>query len=295
MYIQYGGILGPNNYGGRLTGACGNCNGVYGDDDPLTSSCLLGSDNQCVVPGSCPYYAGRRKREAQPEPFVLTEADKTKYGADNFCGLLNKADGPFGECIGANDTTITTTFDNCVFDGAAMRGDMETICSSLSEAETACEEAGHTVTTWRTVDLCLPNCPANSAFNRKMSGCQPTCEQRTVDAANCDLPTVAGCECDAGFIYTASKCIPVADCDICANTNCSNGGECYSVDGKPVCDCPPNFSGDLCEIVGDPCDPNPCQNGGTCSKNELGEADCACTGSFSGPLCNFGSATTCTD
>ncbi|XP_074657932.1 uncharacterized protein LOC141910943 [Tubulanus polymorphus] len=127
-----------------------------------------------------------------------------------------------------------------------------------------------------------------------MSGCQPTCEQRTVDAANCDLPNSAGCECDAGFIYTASRCIPVADCDICTNTNCSNGGECYSVDGKPVCDCPPNFSGDLCEIVGDPCDPNPCQNGGTCSKNELGEANCACTNSFAGPLCKFGIDATAT-
>ncbi|XP_074657346.1 zonadhesin-like [Tubulanus polymorphus] len=154
LYVRYGGRSGPNNLGGRLTGLCGNCNGNYADDNPATASCLLGIDNQCVVPGSCVASVGRRKRQAPAEPFVLTEADKTKYGADNFCGLLNKADGPFGECIGANDTTITTTFDNCVFDAAAMRGNIEAICSSLTEAETACEEAGHTVTAWRTADLC---------------------------------------------------------------------------------------------------------------------------------------------
>ena len=59
----------------------------------------------------------------------------------------------------------------------------------------------------------------------------------------------------------------------------------------PICFCPEGFSGDFCEIGGvDPCDPNPCENGATCTQIGSGEDDfeCTCIPGFVGRLCNRG-------
>jgi hypothetical protein len=59
--------------------------------------------------------------------------------------------------------------------------------------------------------------------------------------------------------------------DPCIHGICVPGeGENYS------CDCDAGYSGDLCEINTNDCDPNPCQNSGVCTDG-VGDYDCDCS------------------
>jgi len=63
--------------------------------------------------------------------------------------------------------------------------------------------------------------------------------------------------------------------DLCNPNPCQNGGTCRN--GQ--CSCPAGFIGTRCETR-DLCNPNPCQNGGTCNNGA-----CTCPAAFTGPRC----------
>jgi EGF-like domain len=74
------------------------------------------------------------------------------------------------------------------------------------------------------------------------------------------------------------------DCvnDICTPNPCRNGGTCSRT--GTLCTCPAGFSGANCQI--DACSPNPCQHGGVCSRTAQG-ASCSCgsgSSGYNGPL-----------
>ncbi len=52
-----------------------------------------------------------------------------------------------------------------------------------------------------------------------------------------------------------------------------------------TCDCEPGFTGALCEVVIDQCDPNPCLNGGSCVQETFPSLRCECLPNFSGNFC----------
>ncbi|PIC20694.1 hypothetical protein B9Z55_025802 [Caenorhabditis nigoni] len=69
----------------------------------------------------------------------------------------------------------------------------------------------------------------------------------------------------------------------CANHECHNNGTCLvSQEGAATCLCRNGFTGDRCEL--DVCSAVPCQNGGVCRSNN-GIAYCECPPAFSGLLC----------
>lgn len=77
------------------------------------------------------------------------------------------------------------------------------------------------------------------------------------------------CICPAG--YTGSG-VGQAGCvrgafDPCAPNPCQNGGSCSpnSLGTSFSCTCPPGTMRPLCTISTDPCSHSPCQNGGTCT------------------------------
>ncbi|XP_031558160.1 protocadherin Fat 4-like [Actinia tenebrosa] len=90
------------------------------------------------------------------------------------------------------------------------------------------------------------------------------------------------------------------------NSPCLNGGECsseiqatgntFAVNTIPLvflsadfawrytCRCKPGFTGSKCEQNMNDCDPNPCQHGGSCLKNQ-NTFKCVCPGGYTGSLC----------
>ena len=69
--------------------------------------------------------------------------------------------------------------------------------------------------------------------------------------------------------------------DDCDPNPCQNGGTCNDLIGGFSCICVPGVNGDNC--IND-CDPNPCQNGGTCN-NLIGGFSCTCVPGFTGDSC----------
>ena len=75
--------------------------------------------------------------------------------------------------------------------------------------------------------------------------------------------------------------------DPCENEPCQNGGTCNSnADQTFTCNCHPAHTGSLCQNLTDPCTLDPCLNGGTCTN--IGESSymCDCGIEFTGQDCS---------
>lgn len=102
----------------------------------------------------------------------------------------------------------------------------------------------------------------------------------------CSIPKCKKCnkkknrckKCQRGYAPSKNKksCNPKPE-DPCKPNPCLNGGTCSN--GK--CSCPTGFKGDKCQTP-DPCTPNPCQNGGTCT-----DGKCSCPPGYSGDKCEI--------
>lgn len=85
----------------------------------------------------------------------------------------------------------------------------------------------------------------------------------------------------------------------CASGPCQHHGTCTDGDGTYTCDCPILFEGDNCEVhcacpsAHCTATRNPCQNGGTCSESNIGQAECGCADGYIGSFC--GVVDPCTD
>uniref|UniRef100_UPI00358F3622 EGF-like repeat and discoidin I-like domain-containing protein 3 isoform X2 n=1 Tax=Myxine glutinosa TaxID=7769 RepID=UPI00358F3622 len=111
------------------------------------------------------------------------------------------------------------------------------------------------------------------------------------------------CVCPPGYIDL--HCLIKATSGACDLNPCANGGTCESVARGDslddfTCNCPKWFRGLTCELemdttmaseVMDPCNPNPCFNGGWCDTPDLdveGSATvvtCKCPAGYEGPRC----------
>ena len=72
----------------------------------------------------------------------------------------------------------------------------------------------------------------------------------------------------------------------CDPNPCQNGGQCVDQDNSYKCLCQEGFSGTNCELGlrNNPCDANPCQNGGQCTAVD-GKPVCTCPEEFEGEFC----------
>ena len=61
------------------------------------------------------------------------------------------------------------------------------------------------------------------------------------------------------------NCIPTDLYPCQRQSPCENHASCVNnVLGGYTCQCPDGYTGDICDTEVNECDPNPCQNGGTC-------------------------------
>jgi len=75
--------------------------------------------------------------------------------------------------------------------------------------------------------------------------------------------------------------------DDCDPNPCENNGTCTDGENSFTCDCVDGFTGDTCETDIDECLSFPCLNGGTCSDG-INSFTCNCTADFTGPTCATG-------
>lgn len=123
------------------------------------------------------------------------------------------------------------------------------------------------------------------------------------DSDNC---TVDACDPLTGFCVAppvdcpeGQLCDPdsgeCTESDPCQPNPCVNGGACSNVGGMAVCSCPPGWTGEHCEIDIDECASNPCLHGDCVDL--VNAYQCICLPGWSGTDCDVPEVPTynCTD
>ncbi|CAG2185964.1 unnamed protein product [Mytilus edulis] len=74
----------------------------------------------------------------------------------------------------------------------------------------------------------------------------------------------------------------------CEPNPCNNGGTCTELTADSInCDCDPAWIGDKCDDpVPNPCEPNPCNNAGTCTELTADSINCDCDPAWIGDKCD---------
>ncbi|KAF7207355.1 zonadhesin-like, partial [Nothobranchius furzeri] len=199
----------PGEYFNKVCGMCGNYNSNSSDDNlmpnkkPAKDAIELGnswkSDGDSD-PGCKP--------DTRPDvhPNCTTE-EEVSYElqcanvifSDRFkpCHSLVPPSAFLGNCI----------YDMCEYDGM-----QATLCDNVEAYAQACQSAGATIS-WRNNTFCPLPCPPNSHYSDCTAPCPPTCSD--LFPMFCHLPPttcVEGCQCNAGFVLSDSKCVPLDKC-----------------------------------------------------------------------------------
>nr|XP_032660607.1 IgGFc-binding protein-like [Chelonoidis abingdonii] len=198
----------PNTYTKALCGLCGNSNQSPGQDLTMRDGSqatnavqfaeswkvgdIPGCSSSCT--GDCP---------------VCSEAQKQPYKADQYCGVITRGDGPFRQCHGAIEPA--PFFNDCLSDTCKYKGHHSALCDAIGAYVTACQAGGIQIGPWRTASFCSPTCPRNSHYELCGSGCPATCHGLSAPDG-CNAPCAEGCFCDAGFLLSGDRCVPVAQC-----------------------------------------------------------------------------------
>lgn len=72
----------------------------------------------------------------------------------------------------------------------------------------------------------------------------------------------------------------------CASNPCKNGAQCLDYVNEFTCLCPPGWTGKTCDVDINECSSNPCKNKGQCV-TELNGYRCKCKPAFSGTNCEI--------
>jgi hypothetical protein len=127
------------------------------------------------------------------------------------------------------------------------------------------------------------NCSVNPCFN-------VTCENNGICSVVSIPDGTYSWFCKCPVTHFGNKCQFNTDTfgignritDACQPNPCQNGGTCVRTAGGKTCTCADGFSGTNCET--DVCQTNPCQNGATCVRTITGRT-CTCADGFSGTNC----------
>ncbi|XP_053546112.1 IgGFc-binding protein-like [Bombina bombina] len=224
----------PGNYHNQMCGLCGNYNDNPEDDLNITdgnipafanlwkdqdSAELCSSSESCIGEG-CPTCA-KKKAEA-----LAKEA---------FCGILTSPHRPFASCHSSVDPS--GYLSNCVTSLCSGSGDL---CVILQSYVTVCQEAGITITSWRTPSFCPLTCQEHSHFESCADLCSTSCSS-LYDTAICPTTCSEGCQCDTGFLFQNGACVPPNQCGCYQNMKFYMPNETVISDGcSQQCTCKAN-------------------------------------------------------
>ncbi|XP_061664711.1 zonadhesin, like isoform X2 [Syngnathoides biaculeatus] len=199
----------PGQYFDKLCGMCGNYNGNASDDNlkpdkkPAKDAIQLGNSWKAD---------GDSQTGCQPDtrPDVhpnCTSEEEARYESQCAGAFLSHI---FQGCRAAVPPEAFLL--NCVYDMCEYDGMQATLCDNVEAYAQACRSAGVAVS-WRNRTFCPLPCPPSSHYSDCTAPCPPTCSD--LFPVFCHLPPstcVEGCQCDAGFVLSDGKCVPLDKC-----------------------------------------------------------------------------------
>ncbi|XP_077312503.1 IgGFc-binding protein-like [Lithobates pipiens] len=214
----------PSTYIGAVNGLCGNNNGNPSDDFVKRDGVTAKNAKEFGDHWKVGEFAGCNDECADCSQ--CNDEQREVYKSDQYCGLLMKSDGPFGQCHASIDPK--PFFDDCVFDGCEYKGLQSVICDIMSSYVFECQRNGSTIKDWRTPSFCEMTCPSNSHYELLGNGCPATCFGLTAPTS-CVPSYTEGCYCDNGFIRSGGDCVSMSNCGcVFGNTYYKAGQEFYS-------------------------------------------------------------------
>ncbi|XP_055225343.1 IgGFc-binding protein [Gorilla gorilla gorilla] len=261
----------PSSYHGAVCGLCGNMDRNPNNDQVFPNGTLApsipiwggswrapGWDPLCwdECRGSCP---------------TCPEDRLEQYEGPGFCGpLAPGTGGPFTTCHA--HVPPESFFKGCVLDVCMGGGDHDILCKALASYVAACQAAGVVIEDWRAQVGCEITCPENSHYEVCGPPCPASCPSPAplTTPAVCEGPCVEGCQCDAGFVLSADRCVSLNNgCGCWANGTYHEAGSEFWADGtcSQRCRCGPG-GGSLV------CTPASCGLGEVCGLLPSGQHGC---------------------
>ncbi|XP_029063583.1 alpha-tectorin isoform X3 [Monodon monoceros] len=138
-------------------------------------------------------------------------ATEALYFGPDYCGFLNKTDGPLWECGTVVDPMAFV--HSCVYDLCSVRDNGTLLCQAIQAYALVCQAQGIPIGDWRIQTGCVSmvQCPSFSHYSVCTSSCPDTCSDLTA-SHTCATPCTEGCECNAGFVLSTSQCVPLHKC-----------------------------------------------------------------------------------
>ncbi|XP_067943824.1 sushi, von Willebrand factor type A, EGF and pentraxin domain-containing protein 1-like isoform X2 [Watersipora subatra] len=137
----------------------------------------------------------------------------------------------------------------------------------------------------RDISSCQALCPAGFYSN---DGLAP-CTECPLNSYQPSAGLKACLKCPVGKTTLATGATQLSQCFViyeCSSNPCRNGGSCVDGNNRFICNCPPGWTGDMCEINIDECASKPCWSGATCV-DQVNDFKCVCPHGFQGKLCNL--------
>ncbi|XP_062968659.1 IgGFc-binding protein [Cynocephalus volans] len=261
----------PSSYHGAVCGLCGNMDHNPNNDQVFPNGTLAPSipvwGGSWQVPGWDPLCWN----ECQGSCPTCPEDRLEEYEGPGFCGpLVPGTGGPFTTCHAL--VPPDSFFKGCVLDVCLGGGAHDILCQALAAYAAACQAAGIVIKDWRTQAGCEISCPDNSHYELCGPPCPASCPSPAAPTTPtpCEGPCVEGCQCNAGFVLSADRCVPLeGGCGCWANGTYYEAGSEFWADAtcSQWCRCGPG--GDL--LV---CTPASCRLGEECVLLPSGQHGC---------------------
>ncbi|XP_055082658.1 alpha-tectorin [Periophthalmus magnuspinnatus] len=206
---HYASISLPSSYFNNTCGLCGNYNDDPADDPLLPDGSLAESVVELGGSWRAEDTDWRCTDGCAQNCSVCDPASEAFYFRPDYCGLINKTDGPFRDCRAVVDPTAFVY--SCVYDMCSNKDNITTLCQAIQAYALACQALGVTIRSWRSRAFCALTCPEFSQYQVCTTACPASCSDLTAPLY-CAHPCTEGCQCDPGYVLSGSRCVLREDC-----------------------------------------------------------------------------------
>ncbi|XP_067236748.1 mucin-2 [Chanodichthys erythropterus] len=196
---------------GKMSGLCGNFNGMQKDDFKKESGITEGTSTTFVniwknYPYRCPDI-----QNTFDNPCSMNVDRETLAKA--WCSRLNNQSGVFSPCH--SEICPETYYQRCVYDTCKCADIKNCMCAALSTYAHACAAKGVVLKGWMDREVCgyELKCSKNMKYSYNVTSCDNTCRSLSHYTCQVSFTPVDGCVCSEGtYLNEEDSCVLPEKC-----------------------------------------------------------------------------------